>query len=487
MKKNVVRSLQLFVVTYLLVNFIPRLVIEGMFPDGLTYAAIGRNMSQGNGSFWQPFFATSFWLPYEGASYEFWGHPTLAMWFMSLLYRVFGDAWWVEKLYCGLVWLSSIAALRWVWRVFQSEADHRQLDWLALLFWYATPIVLWSFPYAMLDNTMSLFCFLAVFFGIKASFATDRWVVCLGGMVVCLVAAFLTKGPIGLFPLAVPFFYHLTHQREDRLRNVVDGFLKSGLATLFFIAVLVCFWSYPPAQTFFKHYFQEQILGSINAPNEGSGERFDLVRIVRKELIPLAIVGILFLFFTRFKVIKTTLNTQKVWFWVLIWLSATLPMFISRKLSANYVVPSMPFAALALAQMMLPTLTAALARVREEARWVVGLQRFCKVVLIGLVVYCTSIAGKTQAGREQDLIEDMKILSQHIPPRAEVRVCESMMKDFCIHAYFQRYHFWQPTFNDQARFAVLRTGCAPQFAADSLKGYTKVVLPTTDYQLYIRN
>ncbi|MFM2269799.1 MAG: hypothetical protein RL757_3240 [Bacteroidota bacterium] len=484
MKKNVVRVLQLFVVTYLLVNFVPRLVIEGMFPDGLTYAAIGRNMAQGNGSFWQPFFASSFWLPYEGASYEFWGHPTLAMWFLSLLYRIFGDAWWVEKLYCFLIWTAAIASVRWLWRGFQSDAEIRKLDVLALLLWYATPIVLWSFPYAMLDNTMSVFCFLAVASGIKwASLNGENALKWLVLMVCCLVAAVLTKGPIGLFPLAVPFFYCLTHERA----RWGDGFLKSAGATLFFMAIMACFWYYPPAQNFFKHYFQEQIMGSINAPNEGSGERFDLVLIVRKELIPLAIVAILFLIFTRLKIIKTNENTQKIWFWSLVWLSATLPMLISRKLSANYVVPSMPFAAFAVAQWLSPTLTTALASVREEAKWVMGLRRFCQVVLVGLMIYCGTIAGKTQAGREQDLIEDMKLLSQYIPPHAQIRVCEPMMKDFCIHAYFQRYHFWQPTFDDtKAQYAIVRTGCAPQFASDTLKNYTPVAIPTTEYQLFIK-
>jgi hypothetical protein len=41
------------------------LVTEGLLGDGLCYAAISRNMAAGQGTFWRPFYSTSYWLPYN--------------------------------------------------------------------------------------------------------------------------------------------------------------------------------------------------------------------------------------------------------------------------------------------------------------------------------------------------------------------------------------------------------------------------------------
>ena len=60
------------------------LMRQGMFLDGVTYAAIAKNLSLNHGSIWQPFYSeTCFPVFYE--------HPPLAIYLESLFFRVLGQ------------------------------------------------------------------------------------------------------------------------------------------------------------------------------------------------------------------------------------------------------------------------------------------------------------------------------------------------------------------------------------------------------------
>ena len=62
------------------------LLTRGMFMDGLIYTSVADNMANGIGSFWHPTYtATQF--P------DFYEHPTLMMWLLSLWFRLCGSSW----------------------------------------------------------------------------------------------------------------------------------------------------------------------------------------------------------------------------------------------------------------------------------------------------------------------------------------------------------------------------------------------------------
>jgi len=76
-----------------------RLFAEGMFVDGVTYAAISRNLANGLGSFWEPHFSATL-------DTQFHGHPPLALGMQSLAFRVFGDSLLVERFIHSLLFYS---------------------------------------------------------------------------------------------------------------------------------------------------------------------------------------------------------------------------------------------------------------------------------------------------------------------------------------------------------------------------------------------
>ena len=48
---------RIFTLAIFIVLIVPLLVQDGMFMDGVLYAAVAKNQAEGFGSFWQPIFA----------------------------------------------------------------------------------------------------------------------------------------------------------------------------------------------------------------------------------------------------------------------------------------------------------------------------------------------------------------------------------------------------------------------------------------------
>jgi len=65
---------------------------SGMFVDGLTYAAISRNLAQGIGTFWAPSYTTTLYP-------QFFDHPPLGFGLQVVAFAIFGDHLLVERAY----------------------------------------------------------------------------------------------------------------------------------------------------------------------------------------------------------------------------------------------------------------------------------------------------------------------------------------------------------------------------------------------------
>src|SRR5690606_6710804 len=95
------------------------------------------------------------------------------------------------------------------------------------------PTVIWSYPNNLLDATMALFDVWSVFYLIRAMKSSRMQSVLvyttLGG--VFLFAATLTKGPVGLYPRAVPLIYAFWISTNDG-RNALGVSLGTAIILL---------------------------------------------------------------------------------------------------------------------------------------------------------------------------------------------------------------------------------------------------------------
>src|SRR5262245_45890782 len=100
---------------------VPRLAHRGMFVDGVTYAAIARNVALGRGGFWTPFYTATVYP-------EFHDHPPLGFWLQSLWFRVLGDHLYVERLYSLAVATATAGLIAIIWRRMHLSNGHDQAD-----------------------------------------------------------------------------------------------------------------------------------------------------------------------------------------------------------------------------------------------------------------------------------------------------------------------------------------------------------------------
>lgn len=476
----------LFVVTYIVGMFLPRVAVEGMFADGLCYSAIARNMAQGRGSLWEPFFSSSFWLSYNTGAI-FYENLPLTFWLQSWFFKVFGDHWWTERIYCALLLFGTACLIVLVWK--KIVPKYAQFAWLPLFFWYSFPTVIWASPYNQLDYTEGFFTLVAVYFLIQRPISLANVYAILGGVFTFL--AVLSKGPVGLFPLAVPMVLWLAKTEGSfwpRLKETL-------VATLAFFVLFFVLWQYQPAKSWLLHYFDQQFLNAIAGKRETSGEgwtaRLYILPQILKENAPSVVVALVFGYFVRKSHSALQTPTQEMPIYgrltfLLIALAASLPIMISPKQHEIYLLPAFPFYAMATAAYFLPTFEIWADKVADSSK-IVYWKNSLIVVLVGVFVYSGWLWGK--AGREEDILTDMKRLSTIIPEKAKVGVCPNMMGDFVHHCYLQRYHKWELTTNPtQTRFLLTQSDCGNE-AIQNFKnqGFEEVKLPNGRYTLYQSN
>ena len=89
---------------------IPALVQDGMFLDGITYAAISKNMANGYGSFFNPHY-TKILYP------EFHEHPPLVFIVQSGFFKLFGDAFYTERIFSLCIAILTVIGITQCWRL----------------------------------------------------------------------------------------------------------------------------------------------------------------------------------------------------------------------------------------------------------------------------------------------------------------------------------------------------------------------------------
>ena len=151
-KLNKFVPLYIIVFSIFLILIGKTLFSDGMFMDGLLYASVAKNLSNGIGSFWHLHLTNTF-LP------QFYEHPPLAFGLQSLFFYVFGESIYIERIYSLLTFVIVGILIVSIWNIINNE---KQTGWLPLLFWITIPLVSWCCSNNMLENTMSVFICLSM-------------------------------------------------------------------------------------------------------------------------------------------------------------------------------------------------------------------------------------------------------------------------------------------------------------------------------------
>ncbi len=435
------------------------LLTRGMFMDGLIYTSVADNMAHGIGSFWHPTYtATQF--P------DFYEHPPLMMWLLSLWFRLFGSGMMVAKAYSVAVLLLTAALMVGVWKQLDFKTG---LGWLPLLMLTLIPDVALAAHNNYLESTMTVFVLAAVCLVLRSttthhsSFIIHHF---LAGLV--LAAAFLTKGPTGLFPLALPALLWLFGERK--------GFGQAAAGTLAMAAGLAApmallWFCVPDAQEFLRKYFENQVIGGsqeqINSRTFIISALFSRTAVVLAIALAAALFGIL-------KKSAPWRPTRDSWrrFGLLfaLVLCGTLPMMVSTKQRAFYLLTVFPLVALAVAALLEPLVRHYEKQLQRPAMTIVTV-----VVLVAAVIANALHYGKP--GRDKVLLADMDVIAPALQEGETVTITPDLASNNSLHGYWYFYHHVTLDANAQHRHLL-----TTEDNMDST--YRDIPLPTEQYHLY---
>lgn len=429
------------------------LLTRGMFMDGLIYTSVAANMAEGVGSFWHPVYtATQF--P------DFYEHPPLMMWLLSLWMRLFGTSMMAAKGYSVAVVLLTAALTVAVWKQLGFKTG---LGWLPLLALPLIPDVALAAHNNYLESTMTLFVLAAVWLVLRGKGV--GWHLLAGAM---LAAAFLTKGPTGLFPLALPALLWLFGTRK--------GFGQAAVGTLAMAlglaAPLAALWlGVPDAQEFLHKYFDNQVIGGSQVLVTS---RTYIVKTLFSHTAVVLVVALAVVLFGILKKSAPWRPTRDSWrrFGLVFALAlcGTLPMMVSTKQRAFYLLTVFPFVALALAALLEP-----LARQMEKQLQRPAMTVATVAVLMAAVITNALHYGKP--GRDKAMLHDMDVMAAEVHDGELVALAPELASNNSLHGYWYFYHRVTLDANAQHRHLI-----AADDVADTT--YIEVPLPTEEYRLY---
>lgn len=396
------------------------LLSEGMFVDGVTYAAISRNMAFGQGTFWNPYYTASLYPVFHQ-------HPPLALAMESLFFKILGDSVVVERLYSVMVFALTGLMICLVWKRMTGSFCR---CWLPVLFWISIPIVSWGATNNMLEGTMSVFVMASVM-AMMDSLAGNRYINLFLASVM-LFLAFLSKGFTGLFTLTFPLVCCLVGKKSSFKEAVIDTLvLVAGVALCFVILFLLSSASYEAL----GDYLRVQVMNGIAVERTVGSRFFILGRLCAEIAVPFVVLSCASLVacrLHRYSRPKLSGGWDRVFF--VVGLAGVLPIMVSVKQSGFYMLSALPFFALSLAFFAVEHIDFDSAAPKmAKTMWLVLASL---VLTVGLALNVNQYG---KYGRDEALLTDIKTILPYLEENEVISIPEADFPIWINHAYFMRY------------------------------------------------
>lgn len=323
------------IILFITLIWMPRITKKGMFIDGLVYTTISQNMSQGIGNFWNPKLRNSAFLFFDDDNFI--DHPPLVFKIESVFFKLFKNK--TEIIYNTLIIILLIYAIYLL-----ANIEYRNIhSFVPVILLFTIPEFNNKCAANMLDTTMAVFDTFAVFYITKSLINNTKIrYLTIGSLFIIL--AFLSKGFVGLFPLITPFIFWMCFKNKINFKSVI---ISSIVIISIVLAFAIFLLSGKNSSSFLNDYIQKQVLLSIS----GGREKINFVgyhfEVVTKTLIQISVI--LFLTSVSLSIILmkgiriVTDDRKKFLYYLLIALSASLPIGISAKNLTFYLIPSFVF------------------------------------------------------------------------------------------------------------------------------------------------
>jgi 4-amino-4-deoxy-L-arabinose transferase-like glycosyltransferase len=412
--------------------FLPQLLNEGMFFDGLAYSTIAHNLANDQGSLWKPVLSTAMWDP-------FYGHPALVMFIESFFFRLLGDGWFTERWFCIFILLISIFLMHKIWK--ELFPDFVSLSWLPILLWLITPGIYTFYARNLLEPTMGVFTLLAIlsfFYALRKSIRSTKviWLI-LSSLSVLL--AFLCKGLPALFPLAMPLVYASVTGRW----NLRKGLILNVLFILLFLSLGAILFSFDDPRSYILGYLETQVFDSVSGKLAvHPGGHLHIIWVFFEDASYMTLITLLLVYWSKKKFknheVKAGFSKEAL-FLIALAICASFPVALSPKQSSFYILNCFAPLALGIAGLRADVIHNMFQKLELNTKFKKTLTAVV-IPLLAVTIAVNVLQYKKVRPADRAMLSDVKLIRDFVPKGSQIGTDENSFKQVSsIHAYLQRY------------------------------------------------
>ncbi len=442
-KLNLHFSFWIFTIAACIALTLPVLIQDGMFMDGVLYAAVSNNLANGIGSFWFPVFSHN---NLAGISDSFHEQPPLFFGVQALFFKLLGSGIYTERIYTALVLVLNIFLIKKLWEIiFESNKDLQKFSWFAVLLWISIPVCFWSYSNNMIENTVSIFMLTAVIFQWKAFHTNNKnellYVVIAG---IFIFMGSLTKGLPALFPLVFPVvyrFYNLKYSIKKMFIHLTVMVL--AISGIYFLLLLN-----NDAKQSLYNYFYLRLLKRVNDVPTTNNHFYIVGRMLLEAIVPFLIALILKLLSLKNK-FQINNNQHHILFITLAF-CGILPLTFTLVQKGFYFVPALPYLAIGLAIFSVQDLNYLFTRLSDNYKTQNVLKWSFNLILIGSIAFTFLNFGKFS--REKDLLQDIHAIGKVLPTKEIINCSPELLSNWSLQPYLSRYYFISLDINQNRQY-----------------------------------
>jgi len=421
------QTFQMLVLSIGILFFLNPLFREGLFMDGVIYAGLARNLSEGIGSVWSPSLSNNFFN-------TFFEHPPLAFYLEGVFFKLFDNRYIAISFYILLQFFIAFGCIFYLWKRLFSKV-HYSLFWIPLLGWLSLDLNMWAYSNNMLEVTQITFImlsFLCIYLSFDKKFWQQTLLYTLASFLILL--GFLSNGPVALFPIGVIGIHWLIYRK--------CRFSRALLSSISLCIILVIVWGIffllnSDARINIHTYLQTQLFSALLGEREVKFlgvQKFYILWTVFLKFLPLLLLSA----FCYFKQKFSRIEVKNFCFYTLIGLSAVGPIILSPKQSDYYALPAYPFFLLGILSLITPSILNFLNRPLVYNSKIHYLRGFSVIVFMCSIIYF--VTHISSPNREKNLIKDLHNMQSFIPHNttftcASAKVCQNLH----LHSYLALY------------------------------------------------
>jgi len=380
---------------------------DGMFMDGQIYAAVAQNLADGLGRFWAPVYQPSSPVPYSEQLPMFTGME-------SLLFRTMGGTTWTERVFMALAWVATAFGLVVLQRNVWPEAPRETALW-TLVVWSSAPLVGWGMGNHVQEMWMAPFTVWAA-----VAMMHPRWA-WLGGILT--VGAALFKGPQGLFPLA---WLPILALGSVLPRAIVLRRFASVGAVVLAAAAMLWFWD-DAREAILRNAGNRLVRTFTQDRAVTTSARWWLLGPLLGQWAVLFAAS-LAAAWLRFGTLRPAVD-RRVLAVLALSLCASIPLMVTHEQRDFYLITSLPFAALGLAN-------AVRGGTSVRKPWAMGV-----LGILALAGLATLPLRRVE--RDTALRASLAAHREDFAPRAAFNVSPELRLNHELAAYAMRYYRWE--------------------------------------------